>query len=735
MMASRILGGLGFAAFFGLGLAGCATPIAGIHAETYDLRLAIAPQQNRLTATARMHCRLIDGQTDDPQNRLSFDLALHPNLEITDIRCDDSAIHRVQKLPSSKDDESPSVRLHRITLDEPINEFDLIVSYTGTLQQDISAGEKRGEIHNFAVSAHIGTNGIYLGSGAWFPQFDRGEDVGGSDGLSRYRVRLEPVAGYKFVCSASRLDRSQPNVDGAEFESDFPQTGLALVGGRYERWTRDVDGVHLAILLNPSNTDQKTLEHRADVFLTAAGDYLRRYQPLVGPYPYDDFTIVENFFSSGFAFPTFTLLGPVVIAMEERALRHGYVDHELLHSWWGNGVYVDDSGGNWCEALASFGANLYGYTLDGDAGGERKTRRDACNILTRISKKNDKPLATFGRPDGAGRSIGYQKGAIVFDMLAREIGVENFWKAMRELTAEHTGKFAGWDTFRKVFEDASGTNLEPFFAQWIYGGNAPRFTLARSWIDTDSGVVGVEIEQDDPLFTANLPLRVHNADGSTKDIVVPVADRLTRVTIDDVLLPVEVELDPDYHVARKLSGDEILPTLASSARGDCAVLVYDDGDDAWPGYGVFAKDITDNRKPGTTQQTATPDADALSQCTVVIIGETVRHPLVQPLLERSECPIRWLETGFEIDGKVYASNRESVLCTFRHPDAPGKTITVYFGNSPEALSNAGILWFYGNSLLVYRSIAGKTAEVVLRRDLERTQRLKIIGNEAQARAL
>ena len=94
---------------------------------------------------------------------------------------------------------------------------------------------------------------------------------------------------------------------------------------------------------------------------------LERYEPLLGPYPAREFTVVDNFFSSGFAFPTFTLLSSAVIDMGVRSqTTHGYIDHEMLHCWWGNGVHVDPRDGNWCEALASYGANYYGQDRKSD---------------------------------------------------------------------------------------------------------------------------------------------------------------------------------------------------------------------------------------------------------------------------------------------------------------------------------------------------------------------------------
>jgi isochorismate hydrolase len=28
--------------------------------------------------------------------------------------------------------------------------------------------------------------------------------------------------------------------------------------------------------------------------------------------------------------------------------------HEILHNWWGNGVFVDVQQGNWCEGLTAY---------------------------------------------------------------------------------------------------------------------------------------------------------------------------------------------------------------------------------------------------------------------------------------------------------------------------------------------------------------------------------------------
>ena len=50
--------------------------------------------------------------------------------------------------------------------------------------------------------------------------------------------------------------------------------------------------------------------------------------------------------------PSFTLLGPQIIRFPF-ILTSSY-PHEILHNWWGNSVFVDETRGNWCEGLTAY---------------------------------------------------------------------------------------------------------------------------------------------------------------------------------------------------------------------------------------------------------------------------------------------------------------------------------------------------------------------------------------------
>ena len=46
----------------------------------------------------------------------------------------------------------------------------IALSWTGVFQDDVAAGEKVGQIHNFSVNAHVSEDGVFLSDWAqWYP--------------------------------------------------------------------------------------------------------------------------------------------------------------------------------------------------------------------------------------------------------------------------------------------------------------------------------------------------------------------------------------------------------------------------------------------------------------------------------------------------------------------------------------------------------------------------------------
>ena len=153
----------------------------------------------------------------------------------------------------------------------------------------------------------------------------------------------------------------------------------------------------------------------AATYLQAATGYLDLYQPLFGPYPFDKFAVVENFFPTGYGYPSWTLLGSSVVALP--FIVETSLGHEIAHCWWGNGVWVDYTRGNWSEGLTTYVADhLYKERQSPEEAREYRLKilRDYAALVT---EENDFPLAEFiSRSTAAEQAIGYGKAAMVFHM-------------------------------------------------------------------------------------------------------------------------------------------------------------------------------------------------------------------------------------------------------------------------------------------------------------------------------
>jgi hypothetical protein len=479
--------------------------------------------------------------------------------------------------------DEPGTSTLTVTLGDPRS--DLVIRYTARFEEDIAAGERPGEIHNKSVQAHVGPEGIFLADGAaWHPT---PLDKDGHPALHAIAIDIEKLPGWAVVASGDPVAHLR-SIDEPvwNWRTPRPVDGLAVAGGQHK--------LHGRLHMGPQGPIEVVMhvppEHEslAPMFLNAACEYLDLYTPLLGPFPYKRFSIVENFFSSGFAYPGFTVLGPRVVGMAPRSLMPGFLDHELLHNWWGNGVYLDPEDGNWCEALASLGANYFRRIVDdGEEAGRVYRRGTLMKLSSDPEGLDDGPLGAFGRDDGPSRFVGYDKGAFFFIMLGRlysydpqRAAHEIPWTSLRRFAETHMGRRANWADIQKAFEttmdpDRAPGWLDDMFELWVREHTVPRTIpgdparaqaefaaqYARSWslvpVKTFAGVDSFEIDPDFKLYRVLPPEQVIPTVVGTTGAggLVLEADR-SRPEVQSFLG--QIEVDP--------SGENLMILGAAAAR-------------------------------------------------------------------------------------------------------------------------------------------------------------------------
>ncbi len=88
----------------------------------------------------------------------------------------------------------------------------------------------------------------------------------------------------------------------------------------------------------------------------------------------------------------------------------------------------------------------------------------------------------------------YDKAGWVIQMLREQMGDEAFFRALQHyLEANRLQNVVSADLV-KAIEESSGTNVDQFFDQWIYGAGAPRF-IVRSSYDDAGKKVSLDVRQ------------------------------------------------------------------------------------------------------------------------------------------------------------------------------------------------------------------------------------------------
>lgn len=360
---------------------------------------------------------------------------------------------------------------------EQVQGVDLDIRYEATFKDPVPTDPVNTDNPGFGVIGSIGEKGTFLLSGAgWHPE------IPGS--RATYRVRVQ-APGTTLAVTAGRSlgHRSAGGETVSEWLVEHPVEGLSLSAGPYEVHESLAGDVPVSLYLFRESRDL------APAYLDAAAEAIRFYSDLFGPYPFPKFAVVENFFPTGYGFPSYTLIGGTVLRLPF-IIRTSLV-HEIAHCWWGNGVHVDYEAGNWVEGLTTYVSD---YLLQerGSVQEAKDYRLQAIRSYSTLAPPGaDFPLSGFSsRTDPLTKAVGYDKGAMVFHMLRRTLGEEPFWNGLRDLYRERLFLETSWGDLQAVFERRANRSLEGFFSQWVHRGRAPPASGSRTFMPRPKRVGG-----------------------------------------------------------------------------------------------------------------------------------------------------------------------------------------------------------------------------------------------------
>ncbi len=376
----------------------------------------------------------------------------------------------------------------------------------------------------------------------------------------QYTLRIDmPQSQRAIVAGDLASDRITNGRRLQTYRFEQPDPAIDLMAGPYRVTERNFTGA------GSRKIALRTLLHEevADLgagYLDATERYLRMYENWIGPYPYGSFSIVSSPTPTGFGMPTLTYLGIDVLRLP--FIRDTSLGHEVLHNWWGNGVYPDYATGNWSEGLTTFMAD-HAYREQAAPEAARELRLGWLRDLAALGAAQDRPMREFtSRVHGSDQVVGYHKAAILFLMLRDAIGSDAFDRGLRAFWVAHRGSIASWEDLRAAFERASQRDLAAFFAQWLDRSGVPNLRLETATaVKAATGWrIDFTLSQDRPTYQLRVPVAVQTGPEQRVHWVEFDRERAT-FTLRTVQPPQSITLDPDARLLRRLAPGEAPPIL------------------------------------------------------------------------------------------------------------------------------------------------------------------------------
>jgi aminopeptidase N len=570
------------------------------------------------------------------------------------------------------------------------------IVYHASFKDPVPERPVNSEEPTYGVTAAITPAGVFLaGDAGWYPEPQATP--------KRRTIRIAAPAGFEAVTAGRRTERlTGQGVSRSSWAEERPVGRLSLSAGRYRVAESRAGNVDIYTYFYPDNAG---LSAR---YLEAAARYIGFYAELFGPYPFEKFAVVENFFPTGYGFPSYTLLGSAIIRLP--FIIDTSLPHEIAHCWWGNGVLVDYGQGNWSEGLVTYLADYLLEEKKSAAAGRDYRFRLLSDYASLVTPERDFPLRSFsGRVDPASRAIGYGKATMVFHMVRSLIGDQAFFGALRELFREMLYSRASWSDFIRAFSRSSGRDLAPVMEQWLIRPSGPRLALADVTVARREGAwrVSGSVVQTPPLYEVSLPLRLETSSAPVRQTLTVAGER-TPFSFSAAAPPRRLLLDPEADVFRLLAASELPPTI-NRLKGakELLVIITENCRAREETLRLLLESLGQQRAQLMTEDKA--DAATLGNHDLLFCGTPQRHAEFSVFPEGVAISRR----EFTAAGERFSRPDDLLFVVKRHPFAEGRVAAVFLPLAETAAERYALkITHYGKySCLVFAGGENRHKEI------------------------
>jgi len=559
---------------------------------------------------------------------------------------------------------------------------EFIICYSSEFQADISEIKFSKQNVGREVTATIQDEGAYFSPSSYY--YPRGNDE-----LMSFEVTATIPSHWESIADGNRVTREPgDSLNIQSWKNPYKSDGLMFMAAPFvvKRAIAGVTDVYCYFF----EEDTSLFE----TYLPAAVDYINVYSNMIGPYPYERFTVAENFFPTGYGMPAWTLLGQQVIRLPFIVMTS--LGHEVLHNWWGNSIYVDYEKGNWCEGLTVYGAD-YHYKLKQSPDLARDYRKDILKqYKSYVRAENEFPVREFrSRHNAESRTIGYNKTMMIFHMIEEQIGKKAFFQAWQDIYAKNKGKKVTWKKWITAYETSSGDTLDNIIPEWVDRVGAAQINVELLASEKLGDLTRVKFAINQPpedVYTLNVPVRFIGGENQDTTIEASTASTIVELTLDSDVSA--FELDPDYNIFRHLYPQEIEPIVAASLGAPEKHFVYSSETDR-----ASLKAFGDNLTEGDINPTAINDSVSLGPEGSYAIF-TINPEKIPSALSGQ---VKLDETSITINGNEYPREGHTFILSSEEAEISAKIIVI-ISDDHESLARVGQLTpHYGKySYLVFK---------------------------------